>query len=121
MDARVTEDTQAGLVGNQLPNVPYSAASVWTRYNLIDTCCDTVGIGAGVIYVGQRAGDAENTFVLPSYSRWDSGLYWRRGRLQLGLYAENLFDAFYISSSRNTERNSPGAPFNLRGSARIVY
>jgi hypothetical protein len=41
--------------------------------------------------------------------------------MNLRLYAENLFDAFYIASSRNTERNLPGAPFNLQGSVALTY
>jgi len=41
--------------------------------------------------------------------------------VNLRLYAENLFDAFYIASSRNTVRNLPGAPFNLRGAVELAY
>jgi hypothetical protein len=37
------------------------------------------------------------------------------------LYAENVFDAFYIVSSRNTERNTPGAPFNMLGTVEVLY
>ena len=53
--------------------------------------------------------------------RWDAGLYGRWRACNVRLYAENLFDAFYIASSRNTERNLPGAPFNLRGTVAFVY
>ena len=43
------------------------------------------------------------------------------GGIGLMLYYQNLFDAWYIESSRNTERNLPGAPFNLRGAASLTY
>ena len=121
IDARVTQDTQANLLGNRLPNAPFITSSLWTRYNLTDCCYKTAGIGLGVVYVGHREGDADNSYDLPSYSRWDAALYYRLRALRFSLYAENLFDAFYITSSRNTERNLPGPPLNLRGSVVLAY
>lgn len=121
MDTRVTEDTQAGMLGNRLLNVPYISSSLWTRYDFIDSPSETAGAALGVVYVGQRAGDADNSFELPSYTRWDAGLYYRLRAVNLRLYAENLFDVFYFASSRNTVRNLPGAPFNLRGTVELTY
>ena len=94
---------------------------MWSRYNFIDCPCETAGAGLGVVYVGHREGDAGNTYDLPSYSRWDAALYYRLHAWNVRLYAENLFDAFYIVSSRNDVRNLPGAPFNLRGTVEWAY
>jgi iron complex outermembrane receptor protein len=121
IDARVSRDTDAQLEGNRLPNVPYCSAAFWTRYDLIRDCCQNLGVTLGMTYVGHRAGDPDNSYLLPSYTRWDAGLVAARGPIRLSLYAENLFDAWYITSSRNAQRNLPGAPFQLRGMASLAY
>ena len=121
LDARVIADADPELLGNRLPNVPYFSTSIWARCNLLDQCCRKLDAGLGVTYVGQRAGDIENAYVLPSYWRCDAETSYWIGRLRLSLYAENLFDAFYIASSRSDVWNTPGAPLTFQGRATLVF
>ena len=58
---------------------------------------------------------------MPAYARWDAGLYYRCGRLNYSLLAENLFDTFYVASGKSQAANIPGAPFNLVGTVGISY
>jgi iron complex outermembrane receptor protein len=121
VDARITEDSVAGRVGQRFRNVPYNSANLWTRYDLLQRRCETLGVALGMVHVGDRTGDVDGTFLLPSYTRWDSGVYYRRGRLSATVYLENLFDIEYYTSSESAMAVFPGAPFNLRGTVAVVY
>jgi len=121
IDVRITQDDDGTLVDHRLPNVPYFGASVWTRYNFIQDYDRTFGAAVGVIYRGFRQGDVENTYQLPGYTRWDAGVYYDYGRWEFALVAENLLDEFYIAAGKGQVSNIPGAPFNVIGSACLVY
>ena len=51
---------------------------------------------------------------LPSYSRWDLGLYGQYGCWDLAAYVENIFDVRYETASLNQYQIFPGAPANFR-------
>jgi len=121
IDARISKDTDASLLANRLPNVPYFGFSLWTRYNVVQNNNRTLGFATGVVYRGERQGDIDNSYQLPDYARWDAGIYYRQGRLQFSLLAENLLDTFYIASGKSQVANIPGAPFNLTGTVRVDF
>ena len=113
-DAKVTRDNQFDA-GNQLPNAPRHAASLWTTYELQSGDLQGLGFGAGLFFVGEREGDLNNTFSLPSYVRTDAAVFYRRGRLRASLNFQNLFDVEYYVSARNDVRVIPGQPFTVLG------
>ncbi len=121
IDSRITDDSDVDRVGNRLPNVPYFGASVWTRYDLIQTPCRTFGLSTGMVYLGERQANIDNKLQVPGYARWDAGLYYRKGRLNVSLLAENLLDTFYIAAGKSDVANVPGAPFNMKGTVQVVY
>ena len=102
-------------------NSPFNTANLWTRYNVIDDCCQTVGAALGLTYLGQRPADLKNTLSLPGYNRWDAGLYYRRGQFNSAVYLENLFDVQCAQSSVNTFQIFQGAPFNVRATVSYLY
>ena len=62
-DARIISDPAdeaigATTAGNRFRGVPFNAANIWTRYNLIDNEFHTLGVGLGFIYTGDRYGDS---------------------------------------------------------------
>lgn len=120
-DARVSQDTDLTLLRNRLPNVPYYAASLWTKWTLLRDSQRELAFGFGGTRVNHRVGDLENTYRLPGYTRWDSGIYYRRGALELSVFAENILDEFYIASSRSEFWNQVGNPLMVTGTARIRY
>jgi len=69
---------------------------LWTSYEIQSGNWAGLGFGAGVFYVGNRVGDAANTFELPSYLRTDAAVYYRRDNWQLALNVKNLFDGEYF-------------------------
>lgn len=120
-DSRITDDPNPVFVGKQFRNIPYNTANIWTRYNVIQNETHTLGIGGGIVYVGQRAGDLANTFDLPDYTRFDAGVFYNRGRLNANVYLENLFDRRYYSSSVDSFSIFPGTPFTARAQVGVTF
>jgi iron complex outermembrane receptor protein len=121
LDARTLSDADPTLAGKRIRNVPHNSANLWTRYDVIQTECQTFGLAAGVVYVGNRGGDLHDTFSLPDYTRFDAGVYYNRGRLRTSIYLENLFDRQYYAGSVDNLTVFPGAPFTVRGSLGITF
>lgn len=117
-----TFDAALGLNGAPARNVPFNTANLWTRYNLYDDCCETLGAALGIVYVGDRASAViPNSIDLPQFTRWDAGLYYRRGQLNTAVYFENIFDTQYAQSSINEYQVFQGAPFNVRATLSYLY
>ncbi|AFZ30442.1 TonB-dependent siderophore receptor [Gloeocapsa sp. PCC 7428] len=120
-DAEVTEDNYYPA-GNRPNNVPRNSASVWTTYEFQEGNLQGLGFGVGLFFVGERSGDFDNTYELPSYVRTDAALYYRRDNWRAALNFQNLFDVNYIRSSEGfREANAPGAPFTVIGSLSITF
>ncbi len=119
-DAKVTADNE-GLVGKRLSNVPYNAASFWTTYEIQKGNLRGLGFGLGAFFVGDRRGDLENTFQLPSYVRTDAAIFYRRSNWKAAVNFKNLFDINYIRSSEYREAIAPGEPFSVVGSLAIEF
>ncbi len=125
-DAKVTADaitaSNGTLTGNRLSNVPYNAASFWTTYEIQKGNMQGLGFGIGMFFVGERQGDLENTFQVPSYIRTDAAIFYRRSNWKAGLNFKNIFDIQYIRSTESyREAIAPGDPFTVVGSIAIEF
>jgi iron complex outermembrane receptor protein len=122
VDTKLTDPINDDVFfGQRQRNVPYNTSSLWGRYNLIDDCCHTLGVGAGLLWVDDRTADREASLLLPSYTRFDGGLFYSRGCWDATLYLENVGDIDYATGSINTLRILPGAPFNVRGMVGVCF
>ena len=120
-DAEITENNDL-TVGNKLVNVPENSASLWITYQIQQGRLKGLGLGAGVFFVGDRQGDLDNTFTLPSYVRTDAALFYRQDDWQANLNFQNLFDVDYIRSSETfREELRPGDPFTVIGSVSVEF
>ncbi|MEL6462181.1 MAG: TonB-dependent siderophore receptor [Cyanobacteria bacterium J06621_15] len=119
-DAIVSED-DAFPEGNSLRNVPKHGASLWTTYQIKSGNLRGWGLGLGLYYVGERQGDLNNSFSLPSYLRTDASLFYRRSNLAASLNFQNLFDVNYYQGARNDLRVIPGAPFTVFGKVSLEF
>lgn len=91
-------------VGLDLANAPRKSASFWTRYNVPTGDLKGLGVGTGLVYVGQAwAGDPTTTvyYRLASWSRVDSSIYYKWNRYNVALNIQNLLDRRYISSAQS--------------------
>ncbi|NEO27244.1 MAG: TonB-dependent siderophore receptor [Kamptonema sp. SIO4C4] len=121
-DAEVTDDNDSDIEGNQLPGVARNGASLWTTYEVQSGSLQGLGFGAGVFFVGDREGNLDNNFELPSYTRVDARLSYRRDNWVAALNFKNLFDIDYVES-RGFGRVAiqPGIPFTVVGSISIEF
>ena len=114
LDTEITKST-SGQKGNRLFGVPEFEASVWARYDFSGLLFPGFKAALGIVHVGEREGDNDNSFDLPAYTRVDAGIYYTWRDLRFDLLAENVFDTIYYAGSQNRPRNViPGAPFNVR-------
>ncbi|QOZ12559.1 TonB-dependent siderophore receptor [Bradyrhizobium sp. CCBAU 51765] len=102
-DARVTEDPI--YAGKQLQNVAMNTASLYLVYDFGTALPGQLRLGGGARYVGDRPGDALNTFVLPSYVVADVFATYETKHQTLPviyqLNVKNLFDTVYYTSAQN--------------------
>jgi iron complex outermembrane receptor protein len=126
IDAKIlTSDKLPFQIGQKLPNVAPNAANLWTRYDLPNG----LGIGAGVVYTGDRAGLLPTAATdvklldLPAYVVVDTGLYYTRGGYSLNLKVGNILNKKYYESAGATGRIqiSPGQPRYLTLTGRVKF
>ncbi|MDB5518320.1 MAG: TonB-dependent siderophore receptor [Tardiphaga sp.] len=100
-DARVTDDPT--LTGKALQNVALNTGSLYLVYDFGTALPGRLRVGAGAHYVGDRPGDALNTFVLPSYVVADAFATYETKYETLPviyqLNVKNLFDNVYYPSA----------------------
>lgn len=112
-DARITRDTNVASLGKRPANTPSKGAGVWVSYEMQDKEWRGWGGGMGAHYVGERQGDSAATFFLPSYTSWDSSIWYRANKWRIALKLENMFDKTYYISSHDSLGIYPGTPRNL--------
>ncbi len=104
LDAEYAKDEK--YEGNRPADVPEYTASVWTRYAFTNS----TDANLGAIYVGERYGDAANTFKKDGYARFDLGLshtikYDQDLTFVARFNIENLFDTDYLAGGGSTGKN----------------
>ncbi|HCE2904124.1 TPA: TonB-dependent siderophore enterobactin receptor PeuA [Vibrio parahaemolyticus] len=96
--------------GNRPADVPEFSASLWSSYKVQDN----TNLNLGLIYEGDRYGDAKNTFKKDGYARIDMGVsYKHKYDENLDIIArfnvENLFDTDYLAGGGSTNGDQKGA------------
>ncbi|WP_448124658.1 TonB-dependent siderophore receptor [Pseudomonas veronii] len=101
-DAEVTKDP--ALQGKRLQNVAKHTGSLSAVYDVGSLIGgDDLRVGAGARYVGQREGDANNSFNLPGYTvadvfaSYNTKLDGQKVKFQVNV--KNLFDRTYYTSA----------------------
>lgn len=108
-DARVTQDKTLPS-GARLANVPEWSAGLLAMREDTLASGRRYGIGAGVNYVGNRAGNNADTYSLPGYTTARLTSWWQLTKaVRLAVDVHNLFDRTYYTSSWNNLYVMPGA------------
>lgn len=113
--------------GNRLTQAPKHSGSLYLTHHLqVPSNLGNWRLGGGARYVGERAGDAANSFYMSSYTvadaflRWDLPVTGYQTRLQLNV--DNLFDKQYYPSSANSPLQvAVGEPRTARLSATVSF
>lgn len=110
LDAKVTKDTEIET-GNRLDGVPILSGSIWSSYQLQDGPMKGLGFGAGVIAVGERQGDINNSYDVGGYARVDASVFYDIDEnIRVALNGRNLTDRKYIETAAGTDGNYAGEP-----------
>lgn len=119
-DAFISEDNDPTLVDNRLVGVPYNSASIWTTYEFKKGSLQGLGLGLGLVYVGDRESNVPNNNVkIPSYLRTDASIFYRRENWRAALNFKNLFDTKYYESQGFFI--VPAAPFTVLGTISFEF
>ncbi|UZE37621.1 TonB-dependent siderophore receptor [Pseudomonas sp. B21-059] len=115
VDAEVTKDNVLRS-GTRLLNIPQNSFSLLNMYEFQDGMLKGLGLGSGLRYVDERAGQTANTgFSMGSYTVVDLlGFYKVNDKVRLNLDLKNLFDRDYEEGAFGNVYAYPGAPRTLQ-------
>lgn len=100
--------------GNKLQGVPTLSGSLWSSYQLQSGNLKGLGFGAGVIAVGAREGNLENSYDVSGYTRFDASLFYDLSeQVRVSLNGRNLTDREYLETVASTDGNYYGEPASL--------
>lgn len=125
--AKITQDdVSSDNVGNRLVNAPRNMGGLFLSHTLrFGWLPGEIRVGGGARYVGSRAGDPENSFIMPSYTVADAFVAWDNSLIgkhtQLKLNVKNLFDKEYYQSSAGNLRVIEGEPRTLLLQASVDF
>ena len=119
-DARTINDSNVAEIGRQLRQVPYNKANLWTRYNFYDDEDGAFGVGFGVQWTDESRTFLAQAPILPSFVKFDAGLFYRDGRFFVNTNFDNITDIRYFTTGSSTGFDV-GAPFTVRATAGITY
>ncbi|AMA55525.1 TonB-dependent siderophore receptor [Bradyrhizobium sp. CCGE-LA001] len=124
-DARVTASEDLTLLGKKLQNVALNTASLYLVHDFGTALPGRLRLGGGARYVGDRPGDAINTFFLPSYVVADIfATYETRYEQFPVIYqfnVKNLFDKVYYPSAVNNLNVAVGDARRVSLSATVKF
>lgn len=110
LNAEVTKSNDIDL-GKRPLNVPEEMATLWGFYTFARGYLSGIGIGGGVRYVGDTAGNLDNSLIVPRYTLADAALQYDFGKrwpgvpgLKFNINVRNVFDHRYVSEC-STEVN----------------
>ncbi len=122
VDAEVTRDNTLAP-GTPLNNVPRHSGGVLAVHEFQYGPLKGLGLGAGVAYVGSRAGDGLGTgFRLPEYTKVDLLAYYQvTNNIRVRLNVHNLFNREYYERSFDNRWVAPGAPRTIVGNLSVKF
>lgn len=118
-NARVTRDNTLA-VGTRLTNVPKTSAGMLLIRE--DSLADgrRYGVGGGLNYVGNRSGNATDTYSLPAYTTAKLLGYWQLSKtVRLSVDVNNVFNRTYYTGSWGNLYVIPGAQRSVVGRLKI--
>lgn len=89
-----TEQKGGAEDGKALPNAPKHNASIWLDRDF----GNGIRVGGGLRYIGERFGNASNSFEMDDVTLVDLGASYTRDNVEASLNIQNLTDETYIAS-----------------------
>jgi iron complex outermembrane recepter protein len=118
---KVTQTTIPEELGKRVPLVADHTASALAEYTIPKGRFAGLGGGFGVRYTGDKAGNPDNSIVIPGYTLLDASLHFGWQRLRFGVYASNLTDKRYIAVCNSVAYCNFGYARNVIGNVRLQW
>jgi len=111
-DARIASNTSPTIVtGNRVQLVPYNQFGLWNKYQIDSTWAASLG----VIYFSDSFASSDDSVRLPSFWRFDAGLFARIDEhWSAQLNVENIFNQGYWATADGNNNLSPGQGRTVR-------
>ena len=106
-DNRIKKSATAALEGNKAADAPENVVNFWTSYKFQNKL-QGLGIGFGANYVDDSYMATTNTFYIPSYTIFNSTLFYEQPTWRVGVKLNNLTNEKYWSTW-----GAPQAPSNF--------
>jgi len=121
VDSEVTQDNTAPT-GTRLANIPRNSFSLLNTYEFQDGLAKGLGLGVGVKYIADRAGQtAATTYTLERYSVVDLLSFYKvNEHVRLNLDVKNVFNKGYDEGAFNTYVY-PGAPRTVQAGVSYTF
>ncbi|MBO9195243.1 TonB-dependent siderophore receptor [Rhizobium sp. 16-449-1b] len=122
LDAQVSRDSDASIIGNRLTGTPHWSGSLWTTYEFQTGKLEGLKLGTGITATGERPGDLENSFFVDGYYTLDASLAYKiNEHLDFSLIGRNLTDQRYIETTAGRTDNYAGRPINVMASLKASF
>jgi len=121
VDAEVTQDNTVPT-GTRLANIPRNSFSLLNTYEFQDGVAKGLGLGVGVKYIDDRAGQtAATTYTMERYSVVDLLSFYKvNEHVRLNLDVKNVFNKGYDEGAFNTYVY-PGAPRTVQAGVSYTF
>jgi iron complex outermembrane receptor protein len=121
LDQEVTKTTDPALLGKRPPLAPDQLLGAAFEYTVSRGALAGLGLGAGVRYVGTRAGDAANTIEVPDYTLFDAFARYSTKSLEFQLSATNVADETYVAVCTSPSYCNYGVARRVIGTVRYRW
>lgn len=116
IDAVITEDPSAALIGQRKEAAPRHNASLWAKYSFLhQSPLQGLSLGLGLQHSSDRLSWYERNLTLPAYTVLDAVLGYkpRGGMLEFALKVNNLLNTTYWTGALDKTWIFPGSPRNF--------
>lgn len=128
INAVVSKDTEATLIGRFLPNTARHNGNFWATYRFVgaNNFLRNFGIGAGLQAVGKRFTNLSNFGVVPGFARVDATAFYdfsanEKTNMRFAVNLQNLTNKRYYESAFGfNDTVYPGSPFRALFSLKIT-
>lgn len=103
-DGKITEDTDKGLLGKQIPGTSKNIANLWLNYKFQKGIAKGFGASIGVQHQNGRtnwygAYDLASDSSMPAYTRLDGAISYQKDKFAISLNVNNLTNAYLYSGA----------------------
>jgi len=117
LSTTVTSDpTGTFAIGQQMYNVPKFSSNLWAVQDIPADIPGKLSAGLGFVQVGQRQAliSSTNSLMMPSYTTYDAGIFYKIDRVNLALNVKNFTNAkVYNSVDSYAIWRQPGTTYLL--------